>query len=170
MLVVSVISTLYGPLILIAFSRGEHNKLKELTMDNSLIIGIITAIITGALIGFSKPIIGYWMGFEYSSYNFWLILKSASLPFYAAAGVYALVFRSWNRVKIPAIITLCVGIINIILSFIICKVSEGNEMYINYLICMSTILIIFQSFGLNSYVFYKIYPDIKYINNIYIFF
>jgi membrane protein EpsK len=41
--VVAVISTLFGPLILMAYSNSDHKKVKTLAMDNSLLVGAITA-------------------------------------------------------------------------------------------------------------------------------
>jgi len=161
MLVVSVIGSLFGPLILIAYSKGNHEQLIKLALDNSLIVGLITALLVGLLIGFAKPIIRLWLGEEFVRYSSWFILKQVTLPFYAAAGIYAFVYKAWNRVIMPAIATLIIGLVNFAVSFLICKQSAGSENIIIWILISAVVFIVIQSYGLNSYCFYKLYPEIS---------
>jgi membrane protein EpsK len=160
MTVVSVISTLFGPLILIAYSNEDHNAVKKLTTDNSLLVGIATSLLVGLLIGFAKPIIGLWLGEEYVAYSNWFVMKQITLPFYAAAGVYAFVNRAWNRVIFPAVGTLIIGAVNLLLSCLICMRSNGAEVFILTILITASIFIVLQSYGLNAFCFYRLYPEI----------
>ena len=158
--VVSVVSTLFGPLILIAYANGDHTKVKELSVNSSLLVGVTNALLIGVLIGFAHPIIKFWLGENFVQYSAWLILKLVTLPFYLAAGIFSFVYRAWNQVKYPAIITLIIGAFNFLISYIIFYLSEGNELFINYMLLFSVVCIILQSYILNSYFFHKIYPDV----------
>ncbi len=160
MTIVTVIASLFGPLILIAYSKGDHDQVKELAMQNSLLVGIFTALIVGLLIGFAKPIISLWLGKEYSDYSYWFVLKQVNIPFYAAAGVFAFVNRAWNKVKFPALMTLVIGVINLLVSLLICNLSNGNEKFIIIMLIVSLIFIITQSYWLNGLFFLSLYPDL----------
>ena len=157
---VLVISSLFGPLILISYSKGDHEQVKKLALRNSLFVGIITALIVGLLIGFAKPIISLWLGPQFSEYSKWFIMKQITLPFYAAAGVFAFVYRAWNKVIIPALITLLIGILNLGISTLICYLGKGNQDFIFYMLIASIFFILCQSYGLNAFIFYKLYPEI----------
>jgi membrane protein EpsK len=161
MTIIAVFSSLFGPLILIAYSKGNQEEVVRLSLDNSLFVGILTALLVGLLIGFAKPIIGLWLGDEYAAYSHWFILKQVTLPFYAAAGIFAFVYRAWNRVKFPALFTLALGALNFIVAYVICFVNDGTERHILYLLVAATFFIVVQSYGLNAYYFWKLYPEVK---------
>lgn len=158
-LVVGVISSLFGPIILIAYSKKEHENVQSLALNNSLIVGILTAIIIGCLLGYCDYVLGYWLGEAYTVYSQWFILKLISLPFYAAAGIYAFVNRAWNCVKYPAICTVVFGSINVAILYFVAhylRLSSPVEQ-IKWMLLLSSIIIVIQSYGVNSYFFNKNY-------------
>ena len=157
MTAIGVISSLFGPLILIAYSKGEHNTVKKLAVDSSLYVGLLAALLIGAIIGFCKPILALWIGPGYVAYFPWMILKLYVIPFYAAAGVFASVYRAWNYLKVPAFLTLAIGAVNLLVSILFCKLSNGNETYIFYMLIISSIFVILQSYVLCSFCFSKLY-------------
>lgn len=161
MTIISVISSLFGPLILIAYSKGDREEVVRLSLDNSLFVGILSSLLVGLLIGFAKPIIGLWLGYEYVDYSLWFILKQVTLPFYAAAGIFAFVYRAWNHVKYPAIFTLALGLLNLLVAFVICNANDGSERHIMYLLVAAVFFILIQSYGLNAFYFWKLYPEVK---------
>jgi len=157
MTAIGVISSLFGPLILIAYSKGEHDKVKRMALDSSLYVGLLAALLIGAIIGFCKPILTLWIGSDYVSYFPWMVLKLYVIPFYAAAGVFAFVYRAWNYLKIPAFITLAIGALNLLISIILCKLSGGDESYIFYMLIISSVFVILQSYVLCSFCFSRLY-------------
>lgn len=160
-IVVGVISTLLGPLILQAFSKKNYEEVKELALKNSLIIGVITSIATSLLICFAPQFLKLWLGDGFENYSTWFILKMIDLPFFAAAGIFALVYRSWNEVKIPAILTVMIGLLNISINFVFCKLSNGDENYITYILIFSAICSFIQAYVLGIFMLKKIYREIK---------
>lgn len=158
-LVVGVISSLFGPIILIAYSKQNHDEVQKLTINDSLIVGVLSASIVGSLIGYSVPILDIWLGEEFVVYNNWLILKILSLPFFSAAGIYAYVNRSWNKVKYPAVFTIVLGLINIIGLIIISKkITTDSISVVQLMLFFSFFIIIVQSYGVNTFFFNRIYP------------
>lgn len=161
MVIVSVISSLFGPLILIAYSKGDHRKVQELSIRSSLWVGLTSSLIVGVLVGFSQPLLEFWIGEKYGLYSDWLIFKIISIPFYASAGIFSFVFRAWNKIFFPAVITLMIGLINLFISYLILSFSNQNEIYIKYMLIVSLLFTIIQSYGLSSFWYLKLYPKLK---------
>ncbi len=157
---VSVFSSLFGPLILLAYAKGDHSEVENITLKNSLIIGFGTSIIVGLLIGFAKPFINLWLGEEFALYSNWLILKLIVIPFFTASGLFHYVYRAWNQIAFPAIATLILGLINFIIVYLLCSLSFGDEYFILIILCVIVFFGIFQSYALNAYTIIKIYPHI----------
>jgi hypothetical protein len=92
-----------------------------------------------------------------------------TLPFYTAAGVYSFVYKAWNFVMFPALFTLGVGAVNLVVSYAICSYSNGSEFFIGVMLGVAALSIIVQSYGLNAYSFWKLYPDLGRIRFLWVF-
>lgn len=160
MMIIGVVSSLFGPLILIAYSKENHDEVKRLALTNTLLVGLITSLIVSVLIGFSYEFLFLWLGEQFASKHLWLDIKLVTLPFYAAAGIFAFVYRSWNRVKLPAIITLSLGVIAIIVTYLISS-SSHTDSSIQYILISNAIITLLQTFVLGGFMIMSIYPDIK---------
>ncbi|HBX62255.1 MAG TPA: hypothetical protein DEG63_04080, partial [Flavobacteriaceae bacterium] len=101
----AVIGSLFGPLILQSYSKDDHETVVKMTLDSSLVVGILVAIFIGIICGFSPILINIWLGNDFLNYDYWLYSKLFLIPFYASAGVFAFTTRAWNKVKFPAIVT-----------------------------------------------------------------
>ncbi|MDG2059510.1 MAG: hypothetical protein P8J34_05100 [Flavobacteriales bacterium] len=161
MMVISVISSLFAPLILIAYANGDHESVKKLATRNSLMVGVLASLLVGLLVGFSKSILNLWLGPEFIIYSNWFILKIIVIPFYVAAGVFAFVYRAWNRIFVPAMLTLLLGLINLTVCYFILYNADGREIFITYMLIVTVVFILLQSYGLNAYWFTKLYPEEK---------
>lgn len=157
MTAIGVISSLFGPLILIAYSKKKYEDVKKLALDSSLYVGLSAALLIGIIIGFCKPIISLWIGPAFVSYAPWMAIKLYVIPFYAAAGIFSFVYRAWNYLKFPAFMTLAIGAFNLLVSILICKFSQGSEENILYMLLTSSVFVILQSYILNSFCFSKLY-------------
>ena len=160
MIIIGVVGSLYGPLILIAFSKKNHEEVKELAINNSLIIGLLTTILVSLLIGFSREFLDLWLGKGFGKYSNWFILKLIDIPFYASAGVLALVYRAWNKVRIPAVLTIAIGAVNVLVINVICVFSNGRFVYIEYMLIFSAICTFIQAYLLGVFMFRSIYNEI----------
>lgn len=159
--VVLVISSVFGPMILIAYSKYDHNKVKNTANDGVWMVGVTCSIIVGVIIAFSSEILTLWLGQEYSSYSIWLILKIISLPFVTSSIIFAYIFRTWNKIKIPAITTVFFGLINLATAISISIIVKNETTSIILLLTTCSIINIFQSFIFGLYYLKKIYPEIK---------
>lgn len=158
-LIIGVISSLFGPIILIAYSHHKHDEVSKMTLTNSMVVGALTAIMVGCLIGYGQNLLRFWLGDSFVKYTCWFVLKLLPLPFFAAAGIYAFVNRAWNNVKMPAINTVVLGCVNVVILLLFAY--EFNSLpldRISWMLLFSAIVIIIQSYGVNSVYFNKEYP------------
>lgn len=157
--VVSVIGSLFGPLILASFAKGEHTKVKSLFLEQSTIVGCLSAILAGTISGCSSSILDTWLGNGMGQYNWWLVMKMVVLPYYAAGGILAFVYRSWNKMRFPALGTIILGFTDIIVLVCVCEMQQpSNAMPI---LIISAVFSILQCFILNIIAVCKIYKDCR---------
>ncbi|MCT6764016.1 lipopolysaccharide biosynthesis protein [Riemerella anatipestifer] len=168
MMLIGVISSLFGPLILIAYSKNNHKEVKELALNNSLLVGLLTALIVSLLIGYSYEFLELWLGSDYAIYHSWLDFKLVSLPFYASSGVFAFVYRSWDRVRFPALTTVFIGLVTIVSTYMISFFSNGSTIYINYILIFNSLFCVLQTFVLGGFMFRSIYSDIAWSSIVFI--
>lgn len=157
--IVSVMGSLFGPLILASFAKGEHDKVKSLFLEQSTIVGCLSAIIAGTISGCSCSILDTWLGNGMAQYSWWLVIKMIVLPYYAAGGILAFVYRSWNKVRLSAIWTIILGVLDITILVFVCEfLHPVNALPI---LLISAVFAILQCFVLNIIVVCKIYKDCR---------
>lgn len=156
---VSVIGSLFGPLILIAYAKGKHDDVKSLFVEQSTIVGCLSAILAGTISGCGAVILDVWLGNGMGQYSWWLVMKMIVLPYYAAGGIMAFVYRSWNKMKFPAIGTIILGIINISVLIGVCELATPDNAMI--VLIINAIFSILQCFVLNVIAVGRIYKECK---------
>lgn len=155
----SVIGSLFGPLILQAYSKEDHDTVRKMTLDRSVSVGVMVAVMIGIICGFSPIILKVWLGADFVAYNQWLYLKLFLVPFYSAAGVFAFASRAWNKVRMPAIWTVLLGGLNLGVVWLIARYA-GNELEaVMYILSVCLVFGIAQSYFLNGFVFGNIYEN-----------
>ncbi len=157
--IVSVIGSLFGPLILIAYAKGDHGEVKSLFVEQSTIVGCLSAVLAGAISGFGSVLLDVWLGNDMGQYSWWLFMKMLVLPYYAAGGIMAFVYRSWNKVKFPAIGTIALGVIDVVSLIVMCEFSGRNS--VMTVLIVSAIFSLLQCFVLNALAVGNIYKDCR---------
>lgn len=158
--IVMVIGSLFGPIILIAYSNNKHDEVQSLATTQSYVVGALSGILVGIAIGFSDSILNVWLGNDFVQYGNWLSIKLLACPFFASGAILAYVYRSWNMVKWPAICTILLGVVDVAIMVCLPYISSGEET-ISIVLVVCTIFAIIQSYYLNTYCVAKIYPDIR---------
>lgn len=156
MTVVSVVGSLFGPLILAAYAEKKHEKVVSLALSQSYIVGSLSAILAGTVAGLGSSLLSVWIGNQLSDYSIWLALKMIVVPFYAAGGILAYVYRAWNQVKYPAIATILLGAVDIVTVVVVVNLVEVSYI-IEVVLSINAIVSIIQCFFINSYFVNKIY-------------
>lgn len=157
--VVAVLGSVYGPLILIAYSKSKHNEVQELAMSQANVVGCLAAILCGVIASVSSELLALWIDSSFFEYGHWLLFKLLPIPFFAAGSILSFVYRAWNRVKAPAIWTLIIGIVDILVLLPICILSK--EYLAEKVLIVSGFFSIIQSYILGIFMISRIYPDCK---------
>lgn len=157
--VVAVLGSVYGPLILIAYSKSNHREVQILAISQANVVGCLAAILCGVIAGVSSELLSLWIDNSFLDYGHWLIMKLLPIPFFAAGAILSFVYRAWNRVKQPAIWTLVIGIVDILVLLPICILSTDS--LAEKVLFISGIFSIIQSYILGVIMISRIYPECK---------
>ncbi len=113
-----------APIIMICHANNEIEKLKKVMMIAAKFMIVLIVVPLALLIGFSKNLIGLWLGSEFV-YLYGLV--SFSLLFYVIAIPIMPLYNvnvAFNKVKSPALVALGLGLINLISIFILLNYSD----------------------------------------------
>lgn len=120
----SVFSGILTPVIMIYYARNEIDKLIDMLKKGVKFMGLFMVIPIGIVSALSGDILTVWMGEEFRYLEnlmmlslFPLVINLSILPLFAVNSAY-------NRVKIPAIVSLVLGILNAILVIFFVKYTD----------------------------------------------
>lgn len=153
-MIVAVVSSLFGPYILLSYSKKKWKELVLLTLNTTSLVGVLTAVLVGVFSGFSEQFITLWIGNGFELHYVWLIVKLLWMPLYSAAGLFAYVYRAHNKVKLPALMTIILGVVNLLVQYYLySNYSYLGEKVILYGLILSGCIAILQSYVLNALCF-----------------
>jgi membrane protein EpsK len=118
------ISNIFAP---IAFEYIAHNKIDILALQmqrSTKFLGLIMALPVGLMCGLSVPILKRWLGPSFVDLEplVWLI----TIPWLVNIAINPIfaIYRGLNKLKIPAIITLVGGIMNVVLAILLIRYTS----------------------------------------------
>lgn len=114
----SVLAGVITPMILINYARMEYEKIVDLSYISVKFLGLALAVPIGLVAGFAPSLLRVWVGeeFVYLSPLLWLIVLPMSINL-AFASLYP-ISTAYNRIKIPAYVTLGTGILSLLLALL----------------------------------------------------
>ncbi|HFU75184.1 MAG TPA: hypothetical protein ENK66_02960 [Arcobacter sp.] len=161
--IASVLIGVLGPMIMIYYAQQQIEKLVKITTLSVKMMGIVMAIPIGIIAGLAAPLLSIWIGEEYAYLAplMWLMI----LPLTVNLAILPLfnVQVALNKVKIPGLFSLAIGVGNLLLTltFIL-----ALDIGIFSIALASAIMLIIKNFiftplyasyilGLNKTFFYK---------------
>ena len=123
---ISIFSGIVGPVILNLYANQNTEKLKSLIALSVKATGILTAITVFILSYFASDILRLWLGSPYESYKWVFITIIIHLSFNLSVGPLNTISLSYNKVKIPGILAMLTGFINIILGVVLLLYTDLN--------------------------------------------
>jgi len=108
----------------IAYEHIAHQRFRELGQDarrTAKFMGLLFGLPIGLLCGLASVFLAVWLGPEWSAYS--PLLMVLIIPSAVNAPVKHLlgITHGMNKVKIPAVVTVCGGVVNLVLSVILVK-------------------------------------------------
>ncbi len=114
----TLLAGILAPVIMIYYANSDFDKLKQFTVISSKMMVISFILPLSILIGLSEQILGFWLGRQYMYLH---TLISYSLLFFVVAIPVIPLFNvtiAYNKVKLPALVAVGFGLLNIIAIYI----------------------------------------------------
>ena len=107
------------PTIMAQFAKGEHEELSKLIVRLVKFTALLLAIAVGILCGLTTPLLGVWLGPNFMELSSLVWILAA--PLFVNIGFCHLypLQTTCNKVKVPALVTLILGVVNVIGSYIL---------------------------------------------------
>lgn len=116
-----IIAGVLVPMVLISHANNEKERIIFMSQKAVKFLGLGMAISVGLLCGFAQPLLRVWLGEDFVRFvpllwllTFHLVVNLAVLPLFA-------INTALNRVRTPGIVTLVMGIINLLLAIVFAK-------------------------------------------------
>jgi O-antigen/teichoic acid export membrane protein len=114
--IAGTLSGVLTPMILTYYAKGKFEDLVRLSKSAVKGLGLLIALPIGLLCGFAPKILTFWVGpqFAHLAPLLWLltiplVINMSTLPLFA-------IYVSYNKVRVPGLVTLVMGVGNVILA------------------------------------------------------
>lgn len=113
-----VFATLITPMIMISYAHKNFEKLEKLSVSGVKFLGLLLALPIGIITGFASPLLSLWLGEDFIHLTpllwimlFPLVINLAVMPLFSVNIAY-------NKIKIPGIVTVIMGMLNLAMAII----------------------------------------------------
>lgn len=120
--------SILGPIILIAYADRQRERIIALSKSAVKLTGIGIALPVGLLCGFAPLVLTLWVGAEFADLAPLMIFLTSHLVINTAVMPLFQINVAFNKVRLPAIVTLVTGAGNVVLAFAL-AVHAGWGMY-----------------------------------------
>lgn len=96
------------------YAQNNFKKMNEILRTHILVIGILTSIICGIIMGWAELLLNLWVGKDIAVYNKILLLTVCHLPLNLSVIPLFNLQMVLKRVKLPGIVTVSGGILNLL--------------------------------------------------------
>lgn len=124
----AVIAGVIAPIILQYYAQKNIKAIIELSAISVKVLGVLISLIVGLISAYSSQILTLWVGAEFSYLStlfimliFHLGINLSVLPLYSITNAY-------KKVKIPGLVTIGLGIINVLLAIYFLKYTNLDLM------------------------------------------
>ena len=115
----NAIGSIFSPTYVRLYALNATNELVASSRKAILFVGIVIGIMSGFIGGMSSPLLSIWLGIEFQEYSHVLLLISIALGINVCVSPLFSLLSTYKKVKIPAVMQIFVGVLNVILAFIV---------------------------------------------------
>ena len=125
--ITGLLTQVLSPMYFTYYARGLFSLVKELSIVSVKGVGLVTALPIALICIFSQQLLTVWVGarFAHLSSLMWIFL--VPLTMIVAFRPLVISFAAYNKVRLPAIITIISGILNLILAVLLTSVFGLGE-------------------------------------------
>ncbi|RYZ98793.1 MAG: hypothetical protein EOP47_18450 [Sphingobacteriaceae bacterium] len=110
-----------GPLILTLYTKKEFDRAIKISKLSNKLLTLFIACVVGVLCVISGDLLRLWVGKEFVSMKWLFIVVLLPLPINLGVQPLFSLNRAFNKVKIPGLFTLAMGIANLVLAVCLVK-------------------------------------------------
>lgn len=110
------VSTAVAPIMVIQFAAGDKLRLTEVSVLSVKLLGVMMALPIGLISGLARPLLRVWLGPEFEELATLLVLLVLPLAINLAVLPLFSLQVAYNRVKVPGLVSLLLGVLNLILA------------------------------------------------------
>jgi O-antigen/teichoic acid export membrane protein len=107
------------PVILTYYAKGRINELISVSKSTVKLTGFAMALPIGYICGFAPQLLSFWVGSEFAKMSFLMFIMLSHLIINLPVMPLLAINVSYNKVRIPGIVTFFMGIGNIFLAVIL---------------------------------------------------
>ncbi|MFC0317867.1 MULTISPECIES: oligosaccharide flippase family protein [Olivibacter] len=115
------LSGVLGPLILTLYARGEILQMTKLTLLSNKALTLFVTCIVAPLCILSGDLLTVWVGEEFARMKWLFLLVLLPLPINLGIQPLFSLNRAYNKVKVPGIFTVLMGMLNLLLAITLVK-------------------------------------------------
>jgi len=133
----ATMTQIYVPVAFEYIAKQRNNILAKQTTRAIKLIVLVMGLPVAILCGLSQPILTVWLDESFGSY--WPLAWLLVLPWVVnmiARPIYS-IFRGFNKLKVPALVTIIVGALNVVLSIVLLATTNWGiyAVAVSLLIC-----------------------------------
>ncbi len=121
---IGVFAGVISPVIMIYYAQKKFAKVVAISQISIKMLGVFLAIPIGILSALSTEVLRLWVGDEFTHLNKILILSLTPLIINLAILPLFTITTAYNKVKIPGIITILFGVLNLLFVIFIIKYTN----------------------------------------------
>jgi membrane protein EpsK len=118
----SAVGGIFAPTMYHIYARGDIDGLVVYLNRAIKFVGLVLALAIGLICGFSEPLLSLWLGPAFGSLAPLLFLMSIHLCINLSMYPLYAVPLAANRVKVPGLVTLMIGVGNLLLALLLADV------------------------------------------------
>jgi len=118
-------SMVLTPTVLAKYACGDLAAVNRISQQAVKFLGLAMALPIGLLCGFAEPLLGLWLGPEFRSLAWILVVLTAHLSINLAVLPLFGINIAFNKVRIPGLVTLVMGVCNVGLAIAFVKMGWG---------------------------------------------
>lgn len=120
----SMMAAVVGPLIIAHHARGERGQIVRTSTMAVRLLSSLLAVPIGVMCVYAEPLLTLWLGSQYG--GLWPVLVVMVCHLSVNAGVLPIlnVQTALNRVRVPALVTLASGLLNVALAVALVSVFD----------------------------------------------
>jgi membrane protein EpsK len=112
------IAAVFAPLIVTLYAKNDMEGLKKYSIQSVRLNGLMISLPAALLCGLGGPLLSVWLGEGYVDLKWLLIINSLYLVITLSVMPLFHIVTAMNKVKLPGLVTLGFGVMNIILAVI----------------------------------------------------